>query len=60
MTDASDHPEASGRRHLFKRRAARLQQDAELAVDIDLDFSECDSSRLRALRIISGLGLPMK
>ena len=41
MTDASDQPESSGRRHLFKRRAARLEQDAELAVDIDLDFSEC-------------------
>ena len=41
MTDASDHPGSSGRRHLFKRRAARLEQDAELAVDIDLDFSEC-------------------
>ncbi len=41
MTDASDHPKSSGRRRLFKRRAARLEQDAELAVDIDLDFSEC-------------------
>jgi uncharacterized protein (TIGR03083 family) len=41
MTDASDQPRSSGRRHLFKRRAARLAQDAELAVDIDLDFSEC-------------------
>ena len=41
MSDASDHPKSSGRRRLFKRRAARLEQDAELAVDIDLDFSEC-------------------
>src|SRR6478735_4134520 len=41
MTDASDHPVSSGRRRFFKRRAARLEQDAELAVDIDLDFSEC-------------------
>ena len=41
MTDASDHPVSSGRRRFFKRRAARLEQDTELAVDIDLDFSEC-------------------
>ncbi len=41
MSDASERRGSSGRRHLFKRRAARLEQDAELAVDIDLDFSEC-------------------
>jgi uncharacterized protein (TIGR03083 family) len=43
VTDQSEPPVKARRPHLFGRRgrAARREIDAEVSVDVDLDFSEC-------------------